>query len=132
MGRRTWESIGKPLPGREIWIWSRTLEPSSLLPASGERVHEAASQGQIRLFHSEAQLLEALSGATRPIFYVGGAQLFAWALPQVRSMYLTWVYGAFSGEVRFPDFSERDWEAVAWEYFSDRCVPFIRVQYERK
>lgn len=68
----------------------------------------------------------------RPIFYVGGAQIFAWALPQVRSMCLTWVYGTFSGEVHFPEFSEGEWEAIAWEYFSDRCVPFIRVQYERK
>lgn len=181
MGRRTWEGIGRVLPGREVWVWgnptpqppfpqaergkpptppaplsaSREGEshPPAPLPASREgEPHPPApfpvsregephppsppprlrGGGGLRFFSSEVQLVEAILAARKPVFYVGGAQLFAWALPRVRAMYLTWVYGDFVGEVLFPPFSEEAWEAVAWEYFTERCVPFVRVQYVRR
>lgn len=131
MGRRTWESIGRPLAGREIWVWSRGLEVTPP-PAPPHERAGAEMYPSVRAFPSEQQLIEALLAVHKPIFYVGGAQLFAWALPRVRWMYLTWIYGDFPGEVTFPPFSEEDWEAVAWEYFTERCVPFVRVQYVRR
>lgn len=117
MGRRTWESIGKPLPGREIWVLTR----------------QSLSHPEVKVFSAKENLLEALRRAQRPIFFVGGAQVYAWALtlPEVERLYITWVYLAVEGDAFLPQLDERTWHPRRWEFFYEGCVPMVQVEYER-
>jgi dihydrofolate reductase len=93
MGRRTWESIGRPLPGRRSIVVSRTL---------------AAPHPEVVVVPS----LEAAWGAAAPAdeaFVIGGARLFAEALPVADRIYLTEVDGDVEGDVAIPPFAAEAW-----------------------
>lgn len=116
MGRRTWESIGRSLPGREIYVLSQHLKE---IPG-------------IRIFPDKDALLQALREENRPIFFAGGQHLYQYALtlPMVRRMYLTWVFRSVSGDTTFPPFGD-EWEPTAWEIFYEDCTTLIRAEYRR-
>jgi dihydrofolate reductase len=92
MGRKTFESIGKPLPDRETIVLSR-----SWFSAPG-----------VRVIHDLAELAGA-SGRPghREIFICGGAQLYAQALPLCSELYLTLVKRTVAGDVLFPPFEDQ-------------------------
>jgi dihydrofolate reductase len=97
MGRKTWDSIGKPLPGRQNIIVSRQEE----LRVSGATVA-----------HS---LEEAIASASLPdpVFIIGGEALYRSALPVASLLYLTEIARDFPGDVRFPAFERGQWREVA-------------------
>ena len=86
MGRKTYESLGKPLPGRENWVVSSR-------PLTG-----------VRIIHDLDELAEPRDG--REIFIIGGAQLYAALLPACAELLLTLVKREVSGDVFFPPFEE--------------------------
>ena len=88
MGRRTFESIGKPLPGRETIVVSR-----SQFAHAGVRV--VSDLGQIRR-----------GDDPRQYFICGGAQIYTLALPLCSDLYLTLVKRDVEGDVVFPRFEE--------------------------
>ncbi len=91
MGRRTFQSIGKPLPGRITIVLSR-----GGFAHPGVRVVSALEQIEPR---------DPL-WADRQIFICGGAELYAQALPFCSDLYLTLVKRAAAGDVFFPAFEE--------------------------
>jgi dihydrofolate reductase len=93
MGRKTFESIGKPLPGRETIVVTR--DPA--FAAAG--VHVAKSWDDAV---AKGQALARTMGAAE-IAVVGGAEIYALALPWVRKIYLTRVHAAPKGDAVFPD-----------------------------
>jgi len=94
MGRRTFESIGRPLPGRTTVVLSR----------AGFAFPGVRTVGS----------LEALADLAlpEPVFICGGAQVYALALPQCGELYLTLVRREVAGDTFFPPF-EADFELVA-------------------
>ena len=94
MGRRTWESIGKPLPGRLNVVV--TSHPG--VPVTCARATSLAQA--IRLAESD----EA--------FIIGGARLFAEALPLADRLYLTLVDAEIEGDVSFPAYDRTAWREV--------------------
>jgi len=86
MGRKTFESIGRLLPGRTSVIVTR------------DRTY--AVPGAI-IAHSLAQALNACAGDSE-VFVIGGAQLFAEALPLANRIYLTTIDADIDGDVRMP------------------------------
>jgi len=96
MGRRTYESIGRPLPSRRNIVLSR--QPGWEAP--GVEVHP----------NLESALATAGEG---PIFIIGGAELFREALPRAAVLHLTRVHERFPGDVHFPPTGD-DW-ALVWE-----------------
>ena len=89
MGRKTFESIGRPLPNRETIILSR-----SRFEHPGTR--------------TAASLREVLvSGETREVFICGGAEIYAQALPFCSDLYLTVVKRTVEGDAFFPAFEDR-------------------------
>ena len=99
MGRRTWQSLGRPLPGRENIVVTR--DPS--FQASGAFTA-----------HSIDEAL-ALATLPRPVFCIGGAELFALMLPIADRLYVTEIGRDFDGETRWmaPDWSQ--WRETARE-----------------
>jgi dihydrofolate reductase len=96
MGRKTLEAIGKPLPQRENWVLSRQL------PSAAQR---AAFPGVTWL--SDPNLLLQLK---KPLWIIGGAEIFAWALPYASALEVTWVEAEVMGDTFFPLV---DW--AAWQ-----------------
>lgn len=98
MGRRTYEEIGRPLPGRETIVVSRTKcfdAPHCVtVPSLGEALRQAAGQDA---------------------FVCGGAQLYAEALPLADVLYLTEIHGDFAGDAFFPAWRAADFEETARE-----------------
>jgi dihydrofolate reductase len=93
MGRRTWESIGRALPGRRNIVVSRT---------PGFRAEGAQVVGSL------AEAWRAAEGAEEA-FVIGGARLYAEALPGAERVYLTDVVGEVEGDTFFPELDPREW-----------------------
>ena len=87
MGRKTWDSIGRPLPGRRSLVLTR------------DRAFRAEGA---EIVHDWDAALAAAAGTE--LMVVGGAEIYALALPHADRLHLTEVEAAPEGDVRFPDF----------------------------
>ena len=96
MGRTTYESIGRPLPGRHSVVLSRDAN----FTAAG-----AAVVGSL------AEACE-LAAADNEAFVIGGAQIYELALPHVERIYLTRVQADVEGDTCFPELHWESWETM--------------------
>jgi dihydrofolate reductase len=103
MGRKTHESIGKPLPGRENLVLSR--DPG----------YQAAG---CMVVHSLSEALAA-AGDAPELMIVGGATLYREFLPEAHRLYLTLIHQTFSGNAFFPDIDWEDWRETARKTVDD-------------
>ena len=97
MGRKTWESIGRLLPGRTTVIVSRQRGYS--VPGA-------------MIAHSLDEAVAAC-GDDSEIFVIGGAELYAQALPRADRLYLTTVDAEIAGDTTMPPFDAGDWREVS-------------------
>lgn len=86
MGRKTYESIGRPLPGRETFVLSRTQ-------------HEIPG---VRIF-TETSDLESVK-TDKTFWIAGGSEIYQRMLPKCSELYLTRVHQAVEGDTFFPEF----------------------------
>jgi dihydrofolate reductase len=99
MGRKTWESIGRPLPGRQNIVITRQAgfeAPGCDVVASSEEAVAAASNAD-------------------EIMVIGGSQVYALFLPLAERIYLTRVHAEIDGDAFFPDLEEGAWKLVSDE-----------------
>lgn len=109
MGRRNWESIGRPLPGRENIVITRDR-------------HYAAPG--CRVVHSLDEAIAACSGHEQA-FIIGGAEIYAQALPLVSVLYLTEVDAEVEGDVHFPPFDRSRFKEISREHHeADDAHPY--------
>ncbi len=96
MGRKTFESIGQPLPGRTTVVITRQsrYSPTGALVA-----------------HSIEQALQ-MAAQESEVFVAGGAQIYQQMLPRADRLYLTSIDKEFEGDTAFPDFDESDWQLI--------------------
>jgi dihydrofolate reductase len=102
MGRKTYESIGRPLPGRIMIVVTRNpaYRPAGcLVVGSVERgLHLAEQQGETE------------------VFVIGGGEVYAKALPLAQRIYLTTVHATVPADVFFPPLDEKAWIEEKVEY----------------
>jgi dihydrofolate reductase len=103
MGRRTWESIGRALPGRRTLVVSR----SAGFRTNVEGVETATNLDQALAISETAGDTEA--------FIVGGAELYRESLGKANRLYLTRVQAAVDGDTSFPDVEWHNWHLVESE-----------------
>jgi len=96
MGRRTWESIGRPLPGRQNIVLTRR----SGFDAPGCDV-----------VASPAEALDA-AGDADEIMIIGGSQVYALFLSKASRLYMTRVHADIDGDAEFPELDEEEWQMV--------------------
>ena len=99
MGRKTFESIGKPLPKRINIIITR------------DKDYDAQN---CTVVHSIDEALEAAKNATE-VMVIGGAQIYKEFLPKANRMYLTIIDADFQGDTYFPKYDVTEWEETAYE-----------------
>jgi len=87
MGRATFDSIGRPLPGRQNIVLSTTMPERE-----GVTVIRNAAD------------LPKVCGEAETVFVIGGARVFEELLPQCEGLYLTWIAEPYEGDVLLPPF----------------------------
>ena len=118
MGRKTYESIGRPLPGRRNIIVTRNAAYAA------EGCETARSLGDA---------LAACNGTAEEVFVIGGAQIYAEALPLAQRLYLTEIGRDFPGDARFPEFDRDAWRETAREKQSTaEGLVFAFAVYDRR
>lgn len=109
MGRKTFESIGRPLPGRHNIV----LTTNRGYTAEGCTV-----------VHSIEEAITA-AGDEKELMVIGGAYLYAQMLPLADCLYLTFVEAEVEGDTYFPAIEPADWHIVREDYFpSDEKNPY--------
>lgn len=105
MGRNTFESIGKVLPGRPNIIITRNPD------------YEAEGISVVTSVEDALDLADQLTGhdANAEAMVIGGAQIFAATLPIADRLYLTEVHAVVEGDVFFPEFPPERWRLVSRE-----------------
>ena len=107
MGRKTWDSIGRPLPGRTNIIVTRRGEVES----DGIKIVDS--------FKSALDLAKSCLTAARDneIFVIGGAQIYKEAFPLANRLYLTRVNSFVDGDTYLEGFDEADWIEISNKSF---------------
>ena len=98
MGRKTYASIGRPLPDRQNIVVTRHSQEISGCDVVGS-IDEALE----------------LAKDAREIFVIGGGEIYRQALPLVQRIYLTRVHGTFEGDVTFPELNMTEWKEMSRE-----------------
>jgi dihydrofolate reductase len=118
MGRNTYESIGKPLPGRRNLVITR---------------NRAYAAPGCDVVHSLDQALGAC-GDAQDVFVIGGAELYREALAQAQRLELTEIHAVFEGDALFPQFDPDQWREAAREvHAAEAGIPYRYdfVRYDR-
>lgn len=116
MGRKTYQSIGTPLPGREMIVLSRN---------PGYR-----AEGVQVVSSLPAALDLAKSRGEREVFIIGGSSVFEEALPLADQIYLTRVHAQVPADTFFPDLQENLWRVVSREFHpEDERNPYPHTYY---
>jgi dihydrofolate reductase len=116
MGRKTYESIGRPLPGRTIVVVTRQ--------------RDYAPEG-VQVAHSLEQALELARGDE--VFIAGGADLYRQTMDRLRRLYLTRLDRDYEGDTFFPEVDLSGWRLVEEEHHPATATepPFSFLTYER-
>jgi dihydrofolate reductase len=119
MGRKTYESIGRPLPGRTNIVLTRSagFQPEGVLVAESlEKAFEYV------VAEDEAMI-------------IGGSSVYEHALPLADRLYLTYVENSYQGDAWFPDFDIEEWRLIASEEHradAKNSSDYRFVTYQRK
>ncbi len=117
MGRKTYESLGRLLPGRTTVIVTRNPE------------YQVA--GAV-VAHSLEAAIQLCAGDTEP-FMIGGAQLYADALALADKLYITWIERDYQGDAYFPQFDQMQWQETGRQPgVGADGLPYAFVDYVRK
>lgn len=120
MGRRTFDSIGRPLPQRTNIVITRNPD---------------YQQSGVVVAHSLDEALEkAFEVEQREVFVIGGAQIYAQSIDRANRLYLTLVEDSFRADIFFPDYSdfkretfreEREFEQYKYKWINLEPIPAI-------
>jgi dihydrofolate reductase len=124
MGRKTYQSIGRPLPGRTTIVVSRDrvfTAPGVLVAPSLDAALDAA--------HGDA-----LRRGAAAIIVAGGAEIYAQAMPLAGRLDITYIHRAIEGDAHFPPIDRRIWHEIAHDEHAAAAgddAAFAIVSYQR-
>ena len=112
MGRKTWESLGRPLPGRQNIVLTR----------------DAAYTAEGAVVICSLEALESMSLQDEEVMVIGGAQIYAMMLDKMQRLYVSEVQGAYEADTWFPPFADKFAKRTVIESFEG----FDLVLYEKE
>lgn len=98
MGRKTHESIGRPLPGRLNIVVSRS--------------NHLYADGVIGVNSVEEAVMEAKKANSSKVFVIGGGDIYRQFLPMANKIYLTRIHHTFEADTFFPSLNESEWKKI--------------------
>ena len=117
MGRKTWQAIGRPLPGRQNIVITRNPQ----FTAEGADVSDSL-KGAVAMSRSEE------------VMVIGGGQLYTLALPQATRMVLTMIDIEAEADTWFPDWDAQQWQQTAERHFAaenDDGLAYRIIEFSR-
>jgi dihydrofolate reductase len=111
MGRKTYESIGKPLPKRKNIVVSSKLKVDN----------------EVKVCDTFEKAINLAENLGKDIFFIGGNQIYKSALKIADHIYLSLVKGNYSGNVYFPEYDKKDWQMID----SKEYDKFTFIRYKR-
>ncbi len=114
MGRKTYESIGRPLPQRENIVLSRS------------------DVDGVKTFHNEAELTKYLESTDNQKFIIGGATLYNMFISQAEKIYLTEVDAVQPADTFFPTFDKSQFTRKVLQTGEQNQIKYEIVEYTRK
>lgn len=120
MGRKTFESLNKPLPGRTNIVITRNPE--------------FRAEGCVIVHNLDEAIEFCKKNRQQEIFILGGGEIYRQALPFTQKIYITEVKGVFDGDTFFPPLNPDDWKEVSREFHNTdekHAYEFDFVVYER-
>jgi len=120
MGRKTYQSIGQPLPGRTMIILTRN--------------RDFRAQGCHVVHSLESAFDFAASRGEEEVFVIGGSSVFRQALPRADKLYLTRVHARVEADTYFPEFDLSAWELISETHYdagAGNDYPFTIKYYQR-
>ena len=120
MGRKTYESLGKPLPDRKHIIFSQNPD---------FRVHEE----NVQVVHSLLEIQDLIEGKEE-VFVIGGAMIYNFLMPYVKKMYITEIAKDFEGDAFFPTIDHEIWKETSRVHGiknEQNNLDYDFVEYER-
>lgn len=127
MGRKSYESLGKPLPGRANIVVSRSMKdlPRAGAPTEIHNTMESVArdlaphaQTELLLFADLTQAIEeakkiAARDGVDEIFIAGGGEIYKAALPVTERIYLTVIHRDYDGDAFFPELDMKEWREIS-------------------
>ena len=121
MGRKTYESIGKPLPGRTSIIVTRSASYQAEGCLVAHSVPEALSLAESR--------------GEDEVFFFGGSQIYVEGFPYTDRIYLTHIQSEFKVDAYFPNFDQSLWKETHTDFFpadQENHFPFCYLIYDKR
>lgn len=115
MGRKTFDSIGRPLPNRRNLVVSKSVQENEKVAG-------------VEYFPDLEHALNAAQDGSGKIFIIGGASIYQQMIEKADRLYISLVDGDFDGDTCFPEVKEDVWKVVATEPHTG----FTLYIYERK
>ena len=116
MGRKTYESIGRPLPNRRNIVISRNMEASYEGAEVVQSIDDAFS----------------ISRNDNEVFVIGGSNIYEQALSLVDHLYITEIKKSFSGDTFFPEINKQIWiESSREDHITNDGLEFSFVNYQK-
>ena len=105
MGRKTWESIGRPLPGRANIVITR------------QAAYAAEGAYVVKTFEEALGLATGLAegAGAEEVIVIGGAEIYRLAMPRAARLYVTEIHADVEGDTIFPAWDRREWIEVSRE-----------------
>jgi len=128
MGRKSYESLGKPLPGRANIVVSRSLQSLDMQPTTHFTAMESVARDDLNQQTEEGPFLyssieEAINAARQvaqdkgldEVFITGGGKIYEQTLADTQRLYLTLVHKDIEGDTYFPAFDWDEWSIISEE-----------------
>jgi dihydrofolate reductase len=118
LGRKTYESIGRPLPGRTFVVVTR---------------QQGYAPPGVKVAHTVDEAL-ALAQGDDEVFVAGGAELYAQTMSRLNRLYLTLIERDFPGDTYFPEVDLSGWRLIEQEHHpasGPDALPYAFLTYER-
>lgn len=103
MGRKTFDSVGRPLPNRRNIVITRNTD----LNIEG-----------VEVVNSLEQALKIVENEENSVFIVGGAEIYRQAIPKTDTIYLTTIHNQFDADTFFPELDKNEWNIISKEDFN--------------
>lgn len=121
MGRKTFESIGRPLPNRQNIVITRDV---------------TYTKESVEVVHSIEEALRLFENSKAEVFIIGGAEIYKQALPYANKLYITKVESNFQdADTFFPEFNVEDWQEIKNEKYlkdEDNDYDFYFIELIKK
>ena len=115
MGRKTFESLPKILPGRQHIVLTKDKDYT-------------VDSDQVTIVHDLNEIIEKYSNSEEEAFIIGGGKIYDLTYPYCNKLYLTKVKSLFKGDTYFPDINFHDWKVI---YSSGEKIEYEHIDLER-